>query len=155
ALGQYTGLACALDRHFDAASPALQRELPPQMAAELAAIPLNEVSPEPRLVAVAFMDPPDAEVLARVGERLRAEVVPVICPELRLKYQLERVYGLPRQNRFVRVRKPSEPPPVPPEPGRERRRYIKTLSDVEPEADSETLGRIAIVKRKSVPAIVA
>src|SRR6266545_4992398 len=48
---------------------------------------------------------------------------PAIAPELRVLYHLERVYGIERANRFKRgPRRPQEP-----EPGRERRGYVRTF----------------------------
>jgi hypothetical protein len=151
ALGQLHHLACAYTQHFDSADGRLQRKLSPVLAAELEAIPLSEELPG--VVAVAFLDPPSAEVMRRIGEALGCEIVPVIAPELRLRYQLEHVYGLPRPNRFVRIAPRHDPAPATEwDDGhlseRTKRRYVQPLSEAEPEPAA--LGRVALRQQRIV-----
>jgi len=154
ALGRHHHLAAALAHHFDEADRELQRRLPAALAAELEAVPLKEELPG--VVAVAFLDPPSAETLAKIGEALGSEIVPVITPELRLRYQLEIVYRLPRPNRYVRVGPREDEPPAE-EIGahevseRMRRTYIRPLSEAEPEPPDNALGRLALKRIAAVP----
>ncbi len=157
-LGEQHGLPPALQEHFDAADPDVQKLLSPELAARWQVVPLGHVVSEQR-IAVATRNPLSAEALDELHRALGAELAPAIACELRIFYQLESVYGLARPNRFKRVRQSSsvEVPVVleqPPEarppgaPGRERRRFVSTLSDIlEPEG--QVLGRIQL--RRSGP----
>jgi hypothetical protein len=152
-LAEHHGLPAALARHFESADPVLQASVPAVLAVAHNAVPLSVVSPLPRLIAVAFMDPPSTATLAELGRAVAGEVVPAIAPELRVRYQLERVYGHPRTPRYLRVRRPTDPQgrELKGPAGVERRRYVKTLSDVEPEG---TLGRIEL-ERRALPSPAA
>ncbi len=147
-LGQQHHLASGLNKHFDAADPALQKRLSPELAGELLAVPLTEELPG--VVAVAFADPPSPDATARVGRALDAEIVPVIAPELRIRYQLEAVYGIARPNRFLRVHQPDDDDDEADEreaSGRERRRYVTPLSETGPAVSAGTLGKMALSQR--------
>lgn len=137
ALGRQHGLAAALDRHFREADPELQERVPVALVTEHRCVPLREVSPG--VAAVAFMDPPTEDELRELRQFTGCELVAVIAPELRILYQLEHVYGLPRDQRFLRVTGPERLDDA------EQRRYVTPLSA--PEAES-TLGRIAVQKRE-------
>lgn len=235
ALGRQHRVLAALARHFDTADRALQARLPVELAARWSVVPLMALSDG--TIAVASLDPLDADARATIADALAIEVGRLVCaiaPELRVYYHLERVYHIPRDTRFMRTRGPSIPPfplaakPVPPpaesdadlsipidvddtpppqpppsppsrpaavaaapdsvlvdlglgdviddgaalapspppaaEPGRERRRYAKTLgddADPQPPAvapDTRALGRIAIrrvaIETGDVPRVV-
>jgi hypothetical protein len=148
-LGTQHGLAAALQHHFEASDRVLQGQFPALLAAQLAAVPLSLVPAPAKMAAVAFLDPPADEILRRVTDVLGCEIVPTIAPELRLRYQLERVYGLPRPNRYIRIGPQPLPggaaaAPATAAAGPERRRYVTPLSA--PDAPG-TLGRIALAKR--------
>jgi len=149
-LGAQAGLAAALQRHFDEANRSLQSRLAASLANERQCVPLAVVSEEPRLIAVAFMDPPDPSILGELSRALGAEIVPAIAPELRLRYQLERVYGIPRPNRYKRVRSSAQRVL---DAGRtqEKRTYVRPLTGEEPALDADAedtpaLGRISLKK---------
>ncbi|RMH44266.1 MAG: hypothetical protein D6689_02850 [Deltaproteobacteria bacterium] len=144
ALGRQHALAAAYSHHFESADRKLQRRIAPAAAAEHAAIPLREEVPG--VVAVAFLDPPPPESLRALSSALGAEIVPVIAPELRLRYQLELVYGIPRPTRFVRPQPRAAAPTGQPAPDPPRR-YLRTLSDAEPDRPAGTLGRLALRQR--------
>lgn len=175
-LAEHHGVPAALEADFAGADAELQERLAPELAAEYRAIPLRAET-ETRRVVVAVIDPDDTGASAELAEAFGCEVILAVAPELRIFYQLERVYGIRRPNRMLRVRtdsfhaaEPDEyeveldvdlrkgdtvdepleddaPPSAP--PGRERRRFVRTLSDVEPPEAPARLARIAI-KRVAV-----
>ncbi len=180
ALAHLHGLMPALKRDFHAADVALQKRLPAELAARWAVVPLRHVSDAS--VAIACTGPLSPIAVRELERALVAPVIPAVAAELRLYYYLERVYDLPRANRFMRVRPtplnerapteqlPAVPLPAPPtdagqsedwatdgEPtvpvARERRSFVKTLSDVDIDDDSSgatpLLGRLHL-KRISV-----
>jgi len=141
-LARQHDLPAALDRHFNQADAEVQARLDPASAARWRAVPLGRlpgVGPGER-VAVAVIDPPTPEVLDGLGVELGAEAVAAIAPELRVLYHLERVYGIERDNRFKRPRRPQVP-------GVDRRGFVRTLSDdpVQPSAEPpSSLARIEV-----------
>jgi len=109
-IGRQHGLPAAFARHFEAADPDLQRLLPPELAARYACVPLRRVDDR---IAIASIAPLDGRARAIVADQLRISykgLVPAIAPELRIRYHLERVYGIPRDTRFLRPRKYSQLP---------------------------------------------
>jgi len=147
ALGHQHHLACAHVRHFDGADKALQMKLSPVLAMELSAIPLSEQLPG--VIAVAFLDPPSPDAVAKLTEALGCELVPVVAPELRLRYQLEQVYGIMRPSRYVRLgKKTAEETALDGVSDRHKRQYLQTLSDPDPEAEAGTLGRMQLERKE-------
>lgn len=145
ALGHQHHLACSHVRHFDGADKKLQMKLSPVLALELSAIPLREQLPG--VVAVAFLDPPLPDAIDKITKALKCEIVPVIAPELRLRYQLEQVYGIIRPTRYVRLgKKTAEEKADDDTSERRKRQYVHTLSD--PEQAPGTLGRVQIQRKK-------
>jgi hypothetical protein len=124
-LGRQHRLPAALARHFEKADPALQRMLSPDLAERFSCVPLLRMGPEQHVV-VASPAPLSPSQLAIIAGELAVDVerlVPAIAAELRIRYQLERVYHLRRTARFLRTRGKSIPPfpdfqilPIPPEP---------------------------------------
>jgi hypothetical protein len=108
ALGRQVGLPAALARHFEKADRAIQAKLPAALAAKHSAIPLLQVGTNK--IAVAVMDklakPARSEIATALGVAV-GELVLSIAPEQRVMYQLERVYGIPRSARFLRVQGPA------------------------------------------------
>jgi hypothetical protein len=138
-------MPAALQRHFDQADPAVHDRITPRLAARWRAVPLGRVG-DPERVAVAVTDPLPDEGKDELGRALDADILPAIAPELRVFYHLEKIYGIRRTNRYLRV---STAPPEPP-PGAERRHYVRTLSSPEEIVPPESLARIA-VERIAVP----
>jgi hypothetical protein len=128
-LGQQHRLPAALARHFEKADPDLQRRLPPELAEELSCVPLLRMGPEQHVV-IASLAPLPPRQLAIIADELAVDVkqlVPAIAAELRIRYQLERVYRIRRAARFLRTRGKTIPPlpdfqvlPVPSESELER-----------------------------------
>ena len=125
ALGRQHRLPAALARHFEKADPVLQARLSPELAERFSCIPLLAMGPEQHVV-IAALAPLAPRQLAVIADELAVEVrqvVPAIAGELRIRYQLERVYRIRRAARFLRARGKSIPPfpafpvlPVQPEP---------------------------------------
>ena len=108
ALGRQFHCAPALSHHFAAADRRLQQELPVDMAERWSCLPLSR-SKQGRLV-IAAMAPLDDMARALIAHELdvRAQdVVVAVAAELRIRYQLERLYGIQRDTRFLRVRGPT------------------------------------------------
>ena len=104
ALGRQHRMPAALARHFEQADPALQRLLSPDFAERFACIPLLEIGPE-RHIVVACLSPLQPRQLAIIADELSVDgrrLVPAIAAELRIRYQLERVYNVRRAARFLR-----------------------------------------------------
>ena len=105
ALGRQHELPAALARHFDKADPALQARLDPEQADKWRIVPLLRVAGGK--IAIATMDPISAERRAEIAAALAVEpgeLVVSIAAEQRVRYQLERVYGIARSARFLRAK---------------------------------------------------
>jgi hypothetical protein len=111
ALGRQHGMPAALARHFEKADPELQAKLPAALAERLSVVPLLRLAAGN--IAVAAMDRLTKVACAQIAGALDcelAELVVSIAPEQRVMYQLERVYGIQRDARFLRVPGPSATP---------------------------------------------
>jgi hypothetical protein len=134
ALGRQHRLPAALARHFEKADHALQRLLSPDFAERFACIPLLQIGPE-RHVVIACLSPLVTRQLAIIADELSVDVrrlVPAIAAELRIRYQLERVYNVPRAARFLRARGKS----IPPFPAFQ---VLSALADLDPDAAARIL----------------
>lgn len=125
ALGRQHALPAALSRHFERSDPAIQQLLPPGLALKHFVVPLLRVAGD--AIAIAAIDPIDEAAHGELAEVLGVapdKLVVSIAAELRVRYHLERVYGIARSARFLRSKKVSATPfPRPDE------------FDVEPETD--------------------
>lgn len=104
ALGYQRGMPAALAVHFDRAERDVQLQLSPNLAEKYACIPLRRVGK--RAVAVAVASPLDRRATAIVADELSVDpdrAILAIAPELRIRYALERVYNIPRPQRFLRA----------------------------------------------------
>lgn len=110
ALGRHHNVPAALARHFEKADPALQRQLPPEIADRHSFVPILRLADNK--IAGAGMDPLDPDALAEIAEALACDVddlVASVAAEQRMRYQLERVYGIARATRYLRSRGPRFP----------------------------------------------
>lgn len=136
-------LPAALQHHFENSDPGTQSRLDPALAAKWRAVPLGRL-PDAERIAVAVMDPLPPQGISELAEALGMMVVTAVAPELRIRYQLERIYGVERPNRFKRaVADPAQA-------AHERRGSIRTLSDLALDDATTSLARIA-VRRIEVP----
>lgn len=101
-LAELAGVAIATPTLLDQADPELLARLGADDAHRLRAIPLGYLGEGTGTIAVAMVEPGDAGVAAEVAARLDAQIAPYIVPELRALYYLEKLFGLPRDGRFVR-----------------------------------------------------
>jgi hypothetical protein len=104
ALGRQHGMPAALEHHFDKADIGLQSMLPDGLAAKHSVIPLLRLGTGK--LAIASRDPLRRSACAEIANALVIavdEIVVSIAPEQRIKYQLERVYGIARSARYLRV----------------------------------------------------
>jgi len=102
ALGRQHALPAALGPHFQQADRSLQTLLSADLADKFACVPLVRVG---KRVVIATCAPVDDEGLAHVADELAVDpsrIVRSIAAELRIRYQLERVYGIAREQRFLR-----------------------------------------------------
>ena len=112
-LGGQHGLPAALGRHFEKADPDLQRMLSADFAERFSCLPLVRMGEARQHVVIASIAPLTDRQLAIVADELAVDVgslVPSIAAELRIRYQLERVYNLRRAARFLRARGKTIPP---------------------------------------------
>lgn len=111
-LGKQHGLPPALGRHFDRADPVIQDDLPAEIAAKYCVVPLLRFGTPPR-IAVVSLDPLTTDARDEIAEAFGLEsdqIVPSIAAEMRVRYHLERVYGIKRSARFLRSRGKTIPP---------------------------------------------
>jgi len=102
-LGRQLKLPAALASHFERADPAFQKKLPTDAAKHLQCIPLVLAN---QYAVVAIAKQLSAVELDVIATHLGVGVdklVPSVAAELRIHYQLEKVYGIPRDPRFVRT----------------------------------------------------
>ncbi len=102
-LGRHHGMPVVLRQHSEIAAAEIQARMSAELAARWGAVPMGRVLGSEERIAVAVMDPLPEEAVAEISEALGSEIIQAVAPELRVLYQLERAYGLPRSNRFLRV----------------------------------------------------
>jgi hypothetical protein len=108
ALGVQFGLPAALASHFERADLELQLKLSVDLAERLQCIPLIRAG---KRIVIAAAEPLDDKALALVATDLgvdRQMVVQSVAAELRIRYQLELVYGIARPQRYMRARGTTE-----------------------------------------------
>ncbi len=104
ALGRQAGLPAALASHFARADQALQLMLTVDIAERFQCVPLLRAG---KRIVIAASQPLDDRAIALVADDLVIDpdrIVPSIAAELRVSFQLERVYAIPRPQRFLRSR---------------------------------------------------
>jgi hypothetical protein len=113
ALARQHDLPAALARHFEKADAALQRRLDPAHAEAWSIVPLLRVAGGK--IAIACMDPLPKASRAQIAAALGVgpgDLVVSIAAEQRVRYQLERIYGIRRDARFLRTKGKSASFPV-------------------------------------------
>lgn len=103
-LAELTGFPVATPTLLDDADGELLRQLGPDDAHRLRAIPLALL--ETGRVAVAMVDPTDPAETEALAAKLERPISPYVVPELRALYYLEKHFGAPRRARFVRIARP-------------------------------------------------
>jgi hypothetical protein len=112
ALGRQHRVPAALARHFDKADRELQQRLEPALATQWSVVPLLHVGPK-RKIAIAVLDPLPAAALDQLAAAFLCEpdgILVSVAAEMRMRYHLERVYGVARDSRFLRLKGPNVTP---------------------------------------------
>lgn len=112
ALSTQHHMPAVLAKHFDRVDRELQQLLSPDVAERFLVVPLARFGAE-RQIVLAATGPLPPRALAIIADELcvdPAALLPSIAPELRVRYHLERVYGIPRETRFLRSRGKTVPP---------------------------------------------
>ena len=120
-LGMQHGVSAALEKHFTQIQPAVVAMIPQKMAVKHRVVPLGITVKSPKTLAVAFFEPAPAaadELAFAAGCR----IFTTVAPELRLLFFLEKLYGIERKKRFLRIA-----PEQSKSPEAERRRYLSAL----------------------------
>ncbi len=102
-LGRLHGLPAALKSHFTRADAALQKRLSSRLAGKYAVIPIIRAG---KRVVIASLGPQTPAAIAAIGNELGAApemVVLSVAAELRLRFQLEQLYQIERDPRFLRA----------------------------------------------------
>lgn len=105
-LGRQHNLPAALARHFEKVDRELQRQLSPDLAELFCCVPLLRAGPEQQNIVIASSSPLPRKAVGKIAEELGVaphQLISAIAAELRVRYQLERVYGIPRPARFMRT----------------------------------------------------
>ena len=135
ALGEQHGMPVALARHFERVDRELQRMLSPDLAQKFTCVPLLRVGADKNVV-IAATGPLPLKALAIIADELAVDpskLILSVAAELRVRYQLERVYGIQRGSRFMRT------------PGANRQSFheikVEQLEDSEPDISLDQLER--------------
>lgn len=110
-LAQQHTLPAALARHFEKVDRELQRSLHADIAEMYTVLPLVRV--RDRDIVLASSSPLTKKAQARIADELAVEpeqIISAIAAELRMRYQLERVYNIQRPARFMRSPGKTIPP---------------------------------------------
>ncbi len=116
ALASLHQMPAALAQHFEQVMPELQARLPAEIAALWLCIPITRLPGDDVRLAIAVAGPLTEAAQLEIATHLGVEpeqLVIGIAAEMRIRYHLERAYGIVRDQRFLRSRagRKSEPPP--------------------------------------------
>ena len=100
-LAEQRGVPLATDVDFQSASKATIDLFTPDVAAKFLAFPLYQDGP--RRLKVAMLNPYSFEDCDNLGFLTGMRIIPYIAPELILYFYLERVYGVTRDARYIRL----------------------------------------------------
>jgi hypothetical protein len=101
-LAELSGFPIATPTLLEEVDTSLVEKLGSDEAHRLRAIPLGYVGEHKDTVAVAVVEPTNAEVVDELARRFARPITPYVVPELRALYYLEKHFGLPRRARFIR-----------------------------------------------------
>jgi hypothetical protein len=87
---------------FERADPAARALVPAELAEALGVFPIGFDDADQTILALAMTDPRDLDAVEALVERTGLAIARYVAPELRIRYHLERQYGLTREARFVR-----------------------------------------------------
>jgi hypothetical protein len=107
-LGRQHRMAPVQRPHFEHADGALQVQLPAAVAGRLGVVPIARTVSDHAKIAIACLGPLPPEAVLEIALALGcapADLVFAVGAELRILYNLERVYGIARPSRFLRTRR--------------------------------------------------
>ncbi|MEZ4368613.1 MAG: hypothetical protein R2939_20385 [Kofleriaceae bacterium] len=107
AIGRQHQCPAALQAHFEQSDPELQARFKRFLAARWECVPLARLADDSGRIAIALAEPVPAHAMQEIAEALGTrpeQLVVGLAAELRIRYHLERVYGIDREPRFLRVR---------------------------------------------------
>jgi hypothetical protein len=125
-------MPAALNDHFSRADRELQNQLHPDLAEKFQCVPLVRAG---KRVVIASVSPMSDKAIALVAGQLdvnRQMVVQSIAAEMRLRFQLERLYEIPRGQRFMRSRGVTDQSQLFSLPGLQGKRTPANLSTAAP-----------------------
>jgi len=111
ALARQQGIPAALGKHFERCDVTVQARIPAVIAERLSVVPIGRLADRRERIAIASSDrlPPDAlDDLATFFRTTPDALVMSIAAELRIRYYLERAYGIARPSRYLRVRRETQ-----------------------------------------------
>jgi len=103
ALGRLHSLPAALKSHFARAESDLQRRLSPRLAEKYTCVPLLRAGKRIVIASLGPLTPAAQKELANEVGCPPALLVPSIAAELRIRFQLEKLYRIEREPRFMRA----------------------------------------------------
>lgn len=112
-LGKQHRLPAALARHFEKGEPQLQAKLSADVAEKFSCIPLLHAGPGKSQIIVVALAPLPEKAVAIIADELGVEpsaIIQSVAGELRVRYYLERVYQIPRNQRYLRAKGKTVPP---------------------------------------------
>lgn len=118
ALAKVTGVPAALQKHFDQVDRSTLKLVSARLAERHQAVPLGMTRAGRHLV-VAFIDPLQLSAIDEIGFAAGCPVTACVAPELRVLYHLEKLYGIGRKNRYLRIEGATSPTSL-----SERRRFV-------------------------------
>ncbi len=101
-LAELSGYPIATPTLLEEIDKSLVDKLGAETAHRLRAIPLGYVGEHKDTVAVAIVEPAQADTLEELSAKFGKPITPYVVPELRALYYLEKHFGLPRRARFIR-----------------------------------------------------
>ncbi len=104
ALGRLHGVPAALRSHFARAESDLQRRLSPRLADKYACVPLVRAG---KRIVVALLSPLTPAAAAAIANEVGCSasfLVQSVAAELRIRFQLEKLYRIERDPRFLRAK---------------------------------------------------
>lgn len=103
-LGRQLGVPAAVKDHFVRADRELFRQFPKKLAAKHNVAPLWMAPGHGKVMAVAMRDPLDLAALDELSLVLGCRLEPLVAPEARLQFVLEKVWGIkPNRRTFIRM----------------------------------------------------
>jgi hypothetical protein len=88
---------------FERVDPAALALVPAELAEALGVFPIGFDDADQTILALAMTDPRDLDAVEALVDTTGLAISRYVAPELRIRYHLERHYGLTREARFVRM----------------------------------------------------